>query len=283
MQTLAEIKAMLAERGLRPRHALGQNFLIDQNLLRRLVESAQIKAGQLVLEVGPGTGTLTEALLEAGARVIACEMDRNLAALLRERIPSLGYEARFRLIEGDCLETGKKVNRELISAIGEEPFVLVANLPYGAATPLMLSLLIDHPHCSRMAVTIQREVVDRLAAPHGSKDYGLLSIVAQALARIEPLAKLPPECFWPRPDVTSAMVLLERRSDPLTREPRRLAEFAHTLFSKRRKQLGSILGRDVPWPEGITADQRPEELSPEQVVMLMDAVGNDLGEDVPEA
>ena len=283
MQTLAEIKAMLAERGLRPRHALGQNFLIDQNLLRRLVESAQLKAGPLVLEVGPGTGTLTEALLEAGARVIACEMDRNLAALLRERIPSLGYEARFRLIEGDCLETGKKVNRELISAIGEEPFVLVANLPYGAATPLMLSLLIDHPHCSRMAVTIQREVVDRLAAPHGSKDYGLLSIVAQALARIEPLAKLPPECFWPRPDVTSAMVLLERRSDPLTREPRRLAAFAQTLFSKRRKQLGSILGRDVPWPEGITADQRPEELSPTQVVMLMEAVGEDLGDDTSEA
>lgn len=270
MQTLAQIKEMLAERGLRPRHALGQNFLIDHNLLTKLVTSARLMPGELVLEVGPGTGTLTETLLAAGCRVIACEMDRNLASLLTDRLSAQGHTDRFRLVEGDCLGDGKRVNPTLINAIGDEPFKLVANLPYGAATPLMISLLIDHPRCSLMAVTIQKEVVDRLAAKAGSRDYGLLSIVVQAMARVQPLAKLSPECFWPRPDVTSAMVLVERRSDPLTRDGRRLAELCHTLFSKRRKQLGAILGRTVALPEGVLPEQRPEELTPEQIVELME-------------
>jgi 16S rRNA (adenine1518-N6/adenine1519-N6)-dimethyltransferase len=272
VQTLAEIKTMLAERGLKPRHALGQNFLIDKNLVAKLVDASGVKAGDLVLEVGPGTGTLTEVLLERGCRVVACELDESLAALLNERIPALGCGDRFRLIEGDCLEKGKKLNRQAAMAIGEEPFVLVANLPYGAATPLMLSLLIDHPHCSRLAVTIQREVAERLGAKPGSKDYGLISVVAQALGEVKVIGKLPPECFWPRPEVTSAMVLVERRARALTRDGQGLAALCQRLFSKRRKQLGAILGRTQELPPGVGAEQRPEELSVEQMVALMEMV-----------
>lgn len=272
MQTLAQIKAMLEERGLRPRHALGQNFLIDKNLLTKLVDAAAVAPGDLVLEVGPGTGTLTESLLERGCRVVACELDDSLAALLQERMPSLGYGERFRLVQGDCLDKGRVLNRTAAGAIGDEPFKLVANLPYGAATPLMLNLLMDHSRCSLMAVTIQREVAQRLAAKHGSKEYGLLSVVTQCLGTVETIASLPPECFWPRPDITSAMVIVRRRGDPLTRDAAGLVALCHTLFSKRRKQLGAILGRGQPLPEGIAATQRPEELTPQQFVELLELI-----------
>ena len=275
VQTLAQIKALLEERGLRPRHALGQNFLIDKNLLAKLLDAAAVKPGELVLEVGPGTGTLTEALLHRGCNVVACELDDALAAMLSERMPALGFGGgeRFRLVEGDCLDKGKTLNRTAAGAIGDAPFKLVANLPYGAATPLMINLLIDHPHCSVQAVTIQKEVAQRLAAKPGSKEYGLLSVVVQALGMVETVASLPPECFWPRPEVTSAMVVVRRRADPLTRDGAGLAALCQRVFSKRRKQLGSILGRGHPLPPGVSAEQRPEELSPEAFVQLLELTG----------
>ncbi len=206
-QTLSEIRGLLASRGLSPRHALGQNFLIDHNLLRRLVDESGVGAGDLVLEVGPGTGTLTEELLARGCEVIACELDRGLAGLLRNR---LGNEARFTLVEGDCLEGKRALSGALAGALAGRPFTLVANLPYGSATPLMLTLLVDHPECRAMFATIQREVADRLAARPGSKAYGPLAVVASLLARVRTVAALAPECFWPRPEVTSAMVAIER-------------------------------------------------------------------------
>jgi 16S rRNA (adenine1518-N6/adenine1519-N6)-dimethyltransferase len=123
-----------------------------------------------------------------------------------------------------------------------------------------------------MAVTIQKEVAQRLAAKPGTKDYGLLSVVAQALGSVEIIASLPPECFWPRPEVTSAMVLVRRRPDPLTRDGAGLATLCQKVFSKRRKQLGAILGRDQELPAGVEATQRPEELSPAQFVQLLELV-----------
>lgn len=271
MQSLQQIRAMLEARGLSPRHALGQNFLIDQNLVAKLVDAAQVQPSETILEVGPGTGTLTDALLHRGCRVIACEMDTGLAQLLRDRLlsPASPAASQLTLIEGDCLASGKRLNEHAAAALAGTPFKLVANLPYQAATPLMLSLLIDHPLCSLQAVTIQREVADRLLAPPGSKDYGLLGIVAQAMGEVSLVAKLPPECFWPRPKVHSAMVLIRRREKPLTDQPANLARFCQTLFSKRRKQLGAILGRSLPFPASINPTQRPEELSPALIIELM--------------
>ncbi len=278
MQTLARIRELLESRGLAPRKALGQNFLIDQNLIRKLVDASGVVRGDVVLEVGPGTGALTEELLARGCEVVACELDRGLAALLRETLveaSGLGGPAargRLILIEGDCLASKRGINPEIVAALAGRPFRLVANLPYGAATPLMLALLIGHPECGSMFVTIQREVADRLLAGPSTKEYGPIGIVAQALSRVERLATLPPECFWPRPEVTSAMVSLVRRPDPLTDDPGRLAAFCQHAFTQRRKQLGRVLGRETRWPPGVRAENRIEELPVAQVVALAAAV-----------
>ncbi len=290
MQTLADIKALLASRGLAPRRSLGQNFLIDKNAIAKFVHLALENGPRRVLEVGPGTGALTEALLESGCQVVAVELDRGLAEMLRERGPGLVAAgepgASLQVIEGDCLHGpgGRETNPLAIAALkptssdlGSEPppFSLIANLPYNAATPLMLALLINHPECTRLAVTIQREVADRLVAKPNTPEYGTLGIVAGALAEVRRVADLPPECFWPRPDVTSAMVVLDRRPAPMTTDPRRLARFSQRLFSARRKQLGATLGRDRAWPAGIDPRQRPAELTIAQVIALMDSTPDD--------
>ena len=268
MQTLAQIRQMLDERALAPRKSLGQNFLIDQNLIGKLIDAAQVEPGETVLEVGPGTGTLTEALLDRGARVIACELDRGLAELLRDTLVPKGLT----LIEGDCLERKRSLNADLVEVLADRPFVLVANLPYACATPLMHTLLAQHPACRGMYVTIQHEVAERLAAkPNskaGTKAYGALSVVAQALAKPAMIAKLPPACFWPRPDVTSAMIAVPRRAEPLTDDPMGLAEFAQRAFASRRKQLGATFGREGPWPEGDDPTMRAEAHTVEQVIAL---------------
>ncbi len=293
MQTLAQIKHLLEERGLRPKRSLGQNFLIDHNLIRKLVDSAlhaRDEAGfaaesrrshPLVLEVGPGTGTMTEELLARGCEVIACELDDALAAMNAERLPSVPGGERFTLIHGDCLAGKRAVNAEVLRALGGRAFSLISNLPYGAGTPLMSTLLIDHPECRVLAVTIQREVADRLTAKPGSKDFGPLAVIAQALCTVERVATAPPECFWPRPDVTSAMVLLRRLDQPLTDDPRELSRFCDVIFAQRRKQLGSLLGKQVDWSavarapgcESLAPTLRAEQLSVAQIIALSRAVG----------
>ena len=275
MQTLQQIKQILDSRGISPKKSLGQNFLIDHNLIRKLVDAARLAPGDLVLEVGPGTGTMTEELLARGAEVVACELDDHLAAMLAERARTIDGGARLTIVHADCLEKDdgeKRLNRQVRGILHHRPFALVSSLPYGAGTPLLSTLLLHHPECSRMAATVQREVADRILAPPGTRDRGGLSVVAQALCDARRIATAPPECFWPRPDVTSAMVLLERRERPLTPEPLRLSEFCRRLFASRRKQLGAILGRATPWPAGIDPAARPEALTVEQIETLRLAV-----------
>lgn len=285
MQTLAQIRAILESRGLAPRHALGQNFLIDKNLLARLVDAAGLSAGGLALEVGPGTGTLTEALLGRGVDVVAGELDEGLAAALAERVPTLGLAGRFTLVVGDALAPGRRLSMALAAALGDRPFRLVANLPYAVATPIMLTLLTHHPRCDRLVVTIQREVADRLLAKPSTKDYGTLGIVAQAAAKVTLLAKLPPECFWPRPEVQSAMVMLERREAPICPDLPGLSRLCQRLFSQRRKQLGSTLGAGFAFPDGIAPTLRPEALCVEQWARLLAAAptGGTVGPHEPES
>lgn len=251
---------------------MGQNFLIDRNLVSKLVDESGVGRGDLVLEVGPGTGTLTGELLDRGCEVVACELDEGLAGLIEDRFAS---HPGFGLIRGDCLASKRVLSPEIVGAIGGRPFHLVANLPYQAATPLMLVLLTAHPNCLAQAVTIQKEVADRLLAGPGSKDYGTISVVAQCIARLSRIANLPSECFWPRPKVTSSMVLLERLTEPLTSDAAWLAEFCQKAFSGRRKQLAGFLRSQgltpAVWPENIDPTDRIEALLPSSVERLAKA------------
>jgi len=278
VQTLSHIKSLLAARGIAPRHAFGQNFLHDHNQIRKLVDRAGVRPGDTVLEVGPGTGALTVALIAAGARVIAAELDRDMCAIVTSEVARAlevprpagsppAHEA-FTLVEGDCLAGKHAIAPALAAALGDRPFTLVANLPYHAATPLMLNLLCDWPMCRGQFVTIQRDVADRLMAKSSTDAYGALSVMATMLAHVSMISVLPPGCFWPAPKVTSAMVAIEPRTPRPPIDAHQLSAFLHRVFSMRRKQLGRILGDAIAWPEGVTRTMRPEQLSPEQLLEL---------------
>lgn len=271
MHSLTHIREILAQRGLSPQKRFGQNFLIDQNLGRKLVDAAAIGPGDLVLEVGPGTGTLSEELLARGCELVACELDRGLCALLRDHFAHALADAhpRLTLIEGDCLARDRSLARPIVDALAGRPFHLVANLPYGAASPLISTLLIHHPNCLAMHVTIQREVADKLNARPATKTFGPMALLARVCARIETIAILPPECFWPRPEVTSAMVSIVRTQDP-TLPARHLpdfSEFLTHLFAQRRKQIRAVLAfSDLP--DDVPPNARAESLSVEQTIAL---------------
>ena len=282
MQTLTDIKTMLSARGIRPRHRLGQNFLHDQNLIRKLIDASAIAKCDtpIILEVGPGTGALTEAIVESSAmteshrRIILCELDETMADIVADRLDIDSTESNITLIRGDALASKHSINPAIVAAIDGRPFKLVANLPYNIASPLMMNLLVHHhDDCRGMFVTIQKEVADRLLGQPGSKTYGPMSIIAQTLATVELIATLPPSCFWPQPDVTSAMVsLLPSSAVELPGDRAKFARFVTELFMKRRKQLGSIFGGSsdgkTNLPETIDPQLRPDALAPAQVVML---------------
>jgi 16S rRNA (adenine1518-N6/adenine1519-N6)-dimethyltransferase len=282
-QTLSEIKALLASRGIHPRHRFGQNFLIDHNKLRQIIDAAQLAPGDIVLEVGPGTGTLTEELLAAHARVIAVEIDRDMVDILRER---LGPDSpHFVLIEGDVLADKHHLSPRIAAALhhwaanpaaavspaspaSAPPFRLIANLPYNVASPLLINLALDWPSLTMALVMVQREVADRIHAPPGGKDFGPMTVILQAVFDTKIISTLSPGCFWPQPQVDSAVIALSRRSTPLTDDLPRLGQFTATLFQKRRKQIGSILGRDFPFPPNIAPTLRPEQLTIPQIIAL---------------
>ena len=253
---------MLQAYGLSPLHRLGQNFLHDHNILNKLVDASDVEEGDVVLEIGPGTGTLTETLLERGCTVVACELDRGLTELLTDRLGD-----SITLIHGDCLSK-KRLNEEVTEVLGDRKWKLVANLPYQIASPLMIDLLSNHPNCQGQYVTIQYEVGQRLMSKVDGENWGVLSILAQRLGEISLIAKAPNTCFWPQPKITSACMSMVPKTEKPSSDNEGFAKFVTGLFAKRRKQLGSILGRDLPLPDGISAEARPSTLTIEQLESL---------------
>ena len=262
MQTISEIRALLEQRGLHPKYRLGQNFLHDQNQLRKLIHAAALQPGDRVVEVGPGTGTLSEALVDVGCQLTACELDADMAQIVSDRLGD-----RITLVHGDCLDGPRRLSETLDEAIGSEPFKLVANLPYGAASPLMSLLAVD-PRCQGQYVTIQREVGERLLANPGTKTWGPLTIYVRAYCSVELIGRLSPQCFWPAPKVESVMIAITPHPSRPELPESTLNRVIQTLFTKRRKQLGSILGRQTSLPEGISSDRRPDSLSIEELIAL---------------
>jgi len=265
-QTLTEIRKLLDDFGLRPKKRYGQNFLHDGNMMRKIIHAAQIRPGELVLEVGPGTGALTGRILNEGADVIAVEVDQDFEPLLRCQFST--YSDSLWLIFEDILSSKHQLNTNVMDLIGSRPFKLIANLPYSVASPLLANLAAYFTNMSVALVMVQQEVAERLTSQPRSKNYGPLGIMIQAMCDVQRITTLPPSCFWPVPKVNSALIKLTRRPNPLTNQPHRLESGLQTLFSKRRKQLGSILRYHESWPEEISPRMRPEELTVQQIISL---------------
>ncbi|MGQ0432055.1 MAG: 16S rRNA (adenine(1518)-N(6)/adenine(1519)-N(6))-dimethyltransferase RsmA [Microthrixaceae bacterium] len=254
------IRALLVEHGLEPSRALGQNFVADANTVRRIARLAKVGPGDRVVEIGAGLGSLTLALLETGAAVTTVEIDRHLVPILREVVEPAGAT----VVHGDAMAL------DWDGMLGPNdpahPWVLVANLPYNIATPLVLDLLAGVPQIDRMLVMVQLEVGERLAAGPGDRAHGIPSVKATWWADVRVVGKVPPTVFIPAPRVDSALVQIERHV-PVGDDAERAAvfELIETGYNQRRKMLRRSLvahvGPEAFEAAGVRPEARAEELS----------------------
>jgi len=237
--TPATIPALLERHGVAPSRALGQNFLADPNTARRIVRLAGVADGDRVLEIGPGIGSLTVALLEAGAHVTAVELDRHVVPAL---LDTVGADA-ITLVTGDAMT----VDYATVLGDLDGPWRAVSNLPYNVATPVVMRLLEDAPRVASMLVMVQREVGERLAAGPGTKAYGAVSVKVAYFARARVVGIVPPSVFVPAPRVDSALVELVRHAEPpvAVPSPDRLFALVRAGFGQRRKMLRGALRAEL--------------------------------------
>ena len=251
-----------------PRRRFGQHFLHDPSVIGRILKHIEPRSGEEFLEIGPGRGALTGPLLDAGARVTAVEIDRDLASQLEDRFA----DRQLRIHRADALKF------DIHSAKTGEPLRLVGNLPYNISTPLLFHFLAYARDIRDMFIMVQKEVATRICAPPGGKDYGRLTVALAARCDTRMLFTIKPGAFSPPPRVQSAMVHIEPRPGRLEQvhNPRLFDQILRTAFSARRKQLGNALGQLVTAEElmscSIEPSRRPETLTPEQFVALANAL-----------
>ncbi|MQA16770.1 MAG: 16S rRNA (adenine(1518)-N(6)/adenine(1519)-N(6))-dimethyltransferase RsmA [Pseudonocardiaceae bacterium] len=236
----AEVRSLASRLHLRPTKRLGQNFVHDANTVRRIVATAGLDPADVVLEVGPGLGSLTLALLASARRVLAVEIDPVLAAALpstvADRAP--GWAGRLRVLAADALRADAG---ELAAAAGAQPTALVANLPYNVGVPVLLHLLAELSSLRRGLVMVQAEVADRLAAPPGSRQYGVPSVKAAWFAEVRRAGPVPRGVFWPVPNVDSGLVTFTRRAPPAAVDRAAVFAVVDAAFAQRRKTLRAAL------------------------------------------
>ena len=255
-----QVADLLARHGIRPSRALGQNFVSDPNTVRRIARLAEVGPGDRVVEIGPGLGALTLALAETGASIIAVEADRHLLPALAE---VLAGTPAVEVVHGDAMDL------DWSERLGVVPgWVLVANLPYNIATPLVADLLDGVPQIERMLIMVQREVGERLCAGPGQEAYGAVSVKVAYWAEARLVGRVPASVFHPRPKVESVLVDIRRRSgpavDPGRVDPARLFEVVRAGFATRRKMLRRALAGVVTPAAfdaaGVSPESRAEEL-----------------------
>ncbi len=266
--TRTQLTELLTRHDLGPSRALGQNFVVDPNTVRRIARLAQVGPDSNVVEIGAGLGSLTLALVETGASVTAVELDRYLVPVLREVVA----DVPVRVVEGDAMRLDWA---ELLA--GHDRWTLVANLPYNVATPLVLDLLAGVPAIERMLVMVQLEAGERLAAQPGSGIYGIPSVKVALRATARIVGKVGPDVFLPRPRVDSALVEIIRRDElATTADPDRLVELVETGFNQRRKMLRrsllALVSPEAFAAAGVSPEDRPERLSVQDWGRLTEAV-----------
>ncbi len=261
----ADIAELLSAHGLTPSRALGQNFVADPNTVRRIARLAEVGPGSSVLEIGAGLGSLTLALAETGARVVAVELDRYLLPVLRAVAEPVGVE----VVEGDAMTLPME---ELLQARGGGVWSLVANLPYNVATPLVMRTLVEVPAVQHLLVMVQREVGERMAAHVGDDAYGSVSVRVAYFANASVVGRVPASVFVPRPRVESVLVRFDRRPAPAVSPDdvsyERLATVVKAGFGQRRKMLrrslAGVVEAEAFERAGIRPDARAEELTVEE-------------------
>jgi len=255
--TLTEVRHLLVELDLRPSKALGQNFLIDGNILEIITREADIRSQETVLEIGPGLGALTHKLTDRAGTVIAVEKDTRLAEYIRQKYPEV------QLITGDAVKVPLPVCDKV-----------VANLPYSISTAILERFVEGEAPPRRLVLTVQREVGQRLAAKPRHKDYGALTLFTQLRYHVTIVHVVSPKCFFPAPNVESAIIALDRRDPPVKLEPGApFHELVRLGFQQRRKMLRKLLGNHdlvdtVLQSLGLPVTARAEELSLEQWIIL---------------
>ncbi|HSM01332.1 MAG TPA: 16S rRNA (adenine(1518)-N(6)/adenine(1519)-N(6))-dimethyltransferase RsmA [Acidimicrobiia bacterium] len=257
----AQTRALLERHGVRLKSSLGQHFLAEPNTVRRIVEISGVGHGSQVLEIGAGAGTLTRALADTGASVIAYEVDEGLEPVLDEVV---GDAAEIRFEDAASVDFG--------SVLPGGEWTLVANLPYNVGTPILLTMLREVPRVTRFVVMLQKEAVDRLAAAPGSKTYGVPSVIVALHGSIDVVLRVPPHLFVPRPKVESAVALIDRLpADPASE---RAIQIAAAAFGQRRKMVRASLRRVFADPSevfaeaGIDPTARAEDLAPADFLRL---------------
>lgn len=291
-QTQSYLRNLFAERGIKPKNKLGQNFLIDLNLLDLLLRAAELTPEDLVLEVGSGTGSLTLRLLEQAGALVSVELDPNFACLTDE-VVTQGRD-RVCLLHADVLKNKNELNPDVLQAMtdlarrtGTRWMKLVANLPYAVAVPVISNLLLTDLNVERMVVTVQWEIAERLMAVPGTKDYSALSVLMQSLSDVELVRRLPPAVFWPRPQVASAIVCIRPNAAKRAHvgDPHKFRRFLRDLYAHRRKNLRGALvslpGKPFSKGEvdaklaelGIEGTSRAETLDVEQHLRLCGIFG----------
>ena len=267
------IRDLVARHSIRPSKSLGQNLMIDPNMARAIAAEAGAGPTDHVLEIGAGTGALTVALAATGAQVLAIEFDSQMIAALKEVAGAL---PNVRIVQADAMAL------DWPSQLGPEDWIVCANLPYNIAVPLVLGLLQGAPMVRRLIVTVQLEVGQRLTAAPGADAYGAVSARVLYFADAALVRRLPPEVFWPRPKVESALVRLERRDRPaVAADPTRLFALIDAGFAQRRKTMRSALRRmgleadqaaRVLVGCGLHPDVRAEQMGLEQFACLSEAM-----------
>lgn len=254
------LQELFAEHGVRPRKALGQNFVIDPNTIRKVVAVAGVAPDDRVLEIGAGAGSLTLALASAAQRVVALEVDDRLLPLLRQVLSGL---PNVEVVHADAL-------RATLTSLDSNK--VVANLPYNVATPVVLRILEEAPQIQELTVMTQREVGERLAARPGSKTYGAPTVTTAFFATAEVAASISRRAFWPVPNVDSVLVRVRRREQPSSLRFEDFAQLVRTAFAQRRKSLRNSLAGLSGSPQaaeeslriaGIDPSVRAEELDPD--------------------
>ena len=259
--TLTEVRQRLAELEIRPSKALGQNFLIDGNILQIILREADVRRDEIVLEIGPGLGMLTEELLDCAKEVVAVEKDLRLCDYLRRKFPELD------LIEGDAVEVPLPRFDKV-----------VANLPYSISTPILERFVEGEAKPRAIVVTLQREVAQRLAAQPSTKDYGALTLFTQLHYHVTVVHIVSPSCFFPAPQVESAIVALNRRGPRVKLESSApFHEIVRLGFNQRRKMLHKLLAEfdkvDTAFvAASVPSSARAEELSLDQWIKLANAL-----------